>query len=213
MQPFSKFHYDPQMSLSILKSDGWDCSKVPASPCTKNGQTLNLLYATVAGNARRETTQELLKNSIKATGFDYTFKNAEATDLFGNVAPHGNFQVSDFAQGGTIDPGVSGTLGCKSIPTDANGFGGGNFDRWCDPQFDKLAQSADQQLDQTKRVEIENQIMQYEADNNIFLPLYVLPQMIVWNTTKVASEEDITKWVPTPEGPLYGINQWYVPTA
>jgi len=212
VQPFSKYHYDPAMSLSILKSDGWDCSKVPASPCTKGSETLNLLYATVAGNARRETTQELLKNSIKATGFDYTFKNAEATDLFGNVAPHGDFQIADFAQGGTIDPGVSGTLGCGSVPTKANGYGGGNFDRWCDPAFDKLTGSADQQLDQAKRVEIENQIMQYQADHFIFLPLYVLPQMLVWNDDKVGSTEEITTWVPTPEGPLYGLEHWFLKT-
>jgi peptide/nickel transport system substrate-binding protein len=211
IQPFSKYTYDPQKSLSILKADGWDCSKVPSSPCTKGSETLNLLYATVAGNARRETTQELLKNSIKASGFDYTFKNAEATNLFGNVAPHGDFQVSDFAQGGTIDPGASGTLGCDSVPTSKNGYGGGNFDRWCDPKFDNLLHSADQQLDQTKRVQIENQIMNYEADNAIFLPLYVLPQMLVWNSSKIASTEDITKWVPTPQGPLYGMNHWYVP--
>jgi peptide/nickel transport system substrate-binding protein len=210
VQPFSKFTYNPQKSLSILKADGWDCSKVPSSPCTKGSETLNLLYATVAGNARRETTQELLKNSIKATGFDYTFKNAEATNLFGNVAPHGDFQVSDFAQGGTIDPGASGTLGCDSVPTKANGYGGGNFDRWCNKTFDNLLHKADQQLDQTKRVAVENQIMQYEADNNIFLPLYVLPQMLVWNSAKIASTEDITKWVPTPQGPLYGMEHWYM---
>jgi peptide/nickel transport system substrate-binding protein len=211
IQPFSKYTYDPQKSLSILKADGWDCSKVPSSPCTKGSETLTLLYATVAGNARRETTQELPKNNIKASGFDYTFKNAEATNLFGNVAPHGDFQVSDFAQGGTIDPGASGTLGCDSVPTSKNGYGGGNFDRWCDPKFDNLLHSADQQLDQTKRVQIENQIMNYEADNAIFLPLYVLPQMLVWNSSKIASTEDITKWVPTPQGPLYGMNHWYVP--
>jgi peptide/nickel transport system substrate-binding protein len=206
--PFDKYTYDPQKSLQILKADGWDCSSLP---CSKNGMTLSLLYTTVAGNARRETTQELLKNSIKSSGFDYTFKNAEATNLFGNVDPHGQFQVSDFAQGGTIDPSGSGTLGCASVPTKANGYGGGNFDRWCDPQFDKLLAKADQQLDQTKRVQVENQIMQYEADNAIFLPLYVLPQMLVWNTTKVASTEDITMWVPTPQGAFWGMNHWYVP--
>ena len=213
VQPFSKFTFNPKMSLQILQSDGWDCSKVPASPCTKGSENLNLLYATVAGNARRETTQELLKSSIKQTGFDYTFKNSEATDLFGNVAPHGFFQVADFAQGGTIDPGATGTLGCASVPQKSNQFGGGNFDRWCDPNFDKLLHKADQQLVQSKRVAIENQIMQYQADHFIFLPLYVLPQMLVWNTTKVASTEDITKWVPTPEGPLYGMQHWYVPSS
>jgi peptide/nickel transport system substrate-binding protein len=205
--PFDKYNYDPQKSLQILEADGWNCS---SKPCTKNGMTLNLLYATVAGNARRETTQELLKNSIKAAGFDYTFKNAEATNLFGNVAPHGDFQVSDFAQGATIDPSGSGTLSCASVPTKANGYGGGNFDRWCDPQFDKLLSKADQQLEQSKRVAIENQIMQYEADNAIFLPLYVLPQMLVYNSSKIASTEDINKWVPTPQGAFWGVNHWYL---
>ena len=164
----------------------------------------------MAGNARRETTQELLKNSIKASGFDYTFKNAEATNLFGNVAPHGDFQVSDFAQGGTVDPSATGTLGCASVPTKANGYGGGNFDRWCDPQFDKLLSKADQQLEPSKRVTVENQIMQYEADNFIFLPLYVLPQMLVWNDAKIGSTDEITKFVPTPEGPLWNMNHWYL---
>ena len=76
-----------------------------------------------------------------------------------------------------------------------------------------MLHKADTQLVQTQRVALENKIMQYQADNFIMLPLYVLPQMIVWNTTKVASTEDITTWVPTPEGPLYGMQHWYVPSA
>jgi peptide/nickel transport system substrate-binding protein len=38
----SKYNYDPQKALDLLKSDGYDCSKVPSSPCTKNGKPLKI---------------------------------------------------------------------------------------------------------------------------------------------------------------------------
>ena len=34
---FAGFTYDPAKSISILESDGYDCSAVPDGPCTKNG--------------------------------------------------------------------------------------------------------------------------------------------------------------------------------
>jgi len=204
---FDKFSYQPDKSLSILKGDGWDCSKVPASPCTKNGVTLNLLYRTVAGNARRETTQELLKEKIKATGFDFTYQNAEATDLFGTLAPQGQFQVSDFAQGGTIDPSPTAELACDGVPTKANGYGGNNFDRWCDKTgLDPQLHEADKQLDPNTRLPLLEQIFQYQVAHFIFLPLYVLPQMTVWNTSKIGGPVGLD--TPTPEGPLYNMNEW-----
>ena len=120
------------------------------------------------------------------------------------------FNVVEFAQGGTIDPSPTAELQCASVPTAANSYGGNNFDRWCDKSFDKLLSKADQQLDPTKRLAVLQQIFSYQLAHNIFLPLYVLPQVLMYNSNKIGCNcSDINTYVPTPQGPLYGMNQWY----
>jgi peptide/nickel transport system substrate-binding protein len=208
---FDQFTYNPAKSVSILQADGYDCSKVASGqPCSKNGVPLVLKYRTTAGNPRRSTTQDLLVQKFKGTGFGVDIKNSQSTQLFTDIAPKGDFSIADFAQGGTIDPSATGGLSCNSVPLPSNSYGGNNFDHYCDPALDALMANADAQLDQTMRVAAMEKVYAYEAAHFIFLPMYVLPNMLVWNNAKIGSTESITKWVPSAEGPLYGLNTWYL---
>jgi peptide/nickel transport system substrate-binding protein len=205
--PFAQFTFDPAKARSILQADGYDCS-TDGQPCTKNGDPLTVQYSTVSTNTRRTTTQELLKQSALQAGFNFSIKNYEAGVLFGDVGPRGKFVMADYASGGSPDPSVTATLGCSAIPTEANGFGGGNWNRWCNQQADQLMRQSDQELDQQKREQLMTQLYQIQASDFVSLPLYVLPNVSAWRTDKVAGP--IGEWNPTIYGLFWNLGEWYV---
>src|SRR5206468_10205200 len=183
--PFAQFAYDPAKARSLLEADGYDCS-AEGRPCTKNGSPLTVQYTTVSTNTRRTTTQELLKQSALVAGFEFSVKNYEGGTLFGDVGPKGTFSMADYASGGSPDPSITATLGCAAIPTAANSFGGGNWNRWCNRQADQLMRQSDRELDQAKREALMSQIYTLEAQDFVSLPLYVLPNVSAWRTDKIA---------------------------
>lgn len=202
--PFEQFTYDPAKAKEILTSDGYDCS---ATPCTKNGQPLVVEYSTVATNTRRTTTQELLKDKAKDAGIEFKIKNYDAGVLFGDVAPHGKFTIADYATGGSVDPSITASFGCKAIPTKANSFAGGNWNHWCNEQADGLMSQSDQELDPAKRLDLLTQVYQLEATDFLSLPLYVLPNVGAWRTDQIAGP--ITDYIPSNLGMFYNMNEWY----
>jgi peptide/nickel transport system substrate-binding protein len=205
--PFAGFTFDPAKARSLLEADGYDCSS-QGQPCTKDGDKLTVQYTTVSTNTRRTTTQELLKESALQAGFDFSIKNYDAGVLFGDVGPRGKFVMADYASGGSPDPSVTATFSCNVIPTQANNFGGGNWNRWCNPQADQLMKDSDQELDQTKREDLMDQFYQLQAQDAMSLPLYVLPNVSAWRTDKIAGP--IGTWNPTIYGLFWNMNEWYV---
>jgi peptide/nickel transport system substrate-binding protein len=207
-QPFQQFTYDPAKAKSILQSDGWDCS---STPCTKNGQTLTVEYSTVSDNTRRTTTQELIQNKVGAGGFAFKIKNYEAGVLFNDVGPKGTFTMADYASGGSVDPSVTSTFSCDAIPTQQNGYTGGNWNRWCDSQADSLMKASDQELNAQTRLQDFGQLYALEAKDLISLPLYVLPNVGAWRTDKIAGP--VGDYVPSNLGMFYDMNRWYLASS
>jgi len=206
-KPFEQFTYDPDKAKSILTSAGYDCS---ATPCTKGGKKLVVEYSTVATNTRRTTTQELLKDKAKDAGIEFKIKNYEAGVLFGDIGPKGKFTIADYATGGSVDPSITSSFSCDVIPSAANDFGGGNWNRWCNQQATDLMKQSDAELDPAKRLDLFNQIYALEAQDFLSLPLYVLPNVGAWRTDKVAGP--LSDYIPSNLGMFYNMNEWYVPS-
>jgi len=206
-KPFEKWTYDPEKSKSLLTSAGYDCS---ATPCTKGGKKLVIEYSTVATNTRRTTTQELLKDKAKDAGIEFKIKNYEAGVLFGDIGPKGKYTMADYATGGSVDPSITSSLSCDVIPTAANDFGGGNWSRWCNQQATDLMKQSDAELDPAKRLDLLNQVYALEAQDSVFLPLYVLPNVGAWRTDKVAGP--LSDYIPSNLGMFFNMNEWYVPS-
>jgi peptide/nickel transport system substrate-binding protein len=208
VQPFSQFTYNPQKALQILESDGYDCSGVLRSPCTKGGKPLTVLYTTVSTNTRRTTTQELLQNKVAAAGFAFDIKNYEAGELFGDVGPKGKFTMADYATGGSVDPSITSTFACENIPSAKNTYSGGNWNRWCDQDATNLMHQSDGELDTQSRVKLFDQIYQIESQDFISLPLYVLPNVGAWRTDKIGGPIDA--YIPSNLGMFWNMNEWYL---
>ena len=129
------------------------------------------------------------------------------TDLFSNIAPQGKFQVALYAQGPIIDPTVTGSFSCSQIPTQGNGFGGGNWDHWCNHDADALMQQSDQELDATKRAPLIQQIAQLTAQDLPMLPVDVLPNIAAWRTDKIGGVDPAD--LSSPYGFFFGMDKWY----
>ncbi|HXF56139.1 MAG TPA: peptide ABC transporter substrate-binding protein [Actinomycetota bacterium] len=208
---FEPFHYDPQRSIQLLESAGYDCSQVPDKPCTKDGQPLTILYSVNAGNSRRETTQQLLIEKLRAAGFGVRIKNVEAGIYFGEFIPKAQHGIVDYAQGGSVDPGITGTFSCQAIPTEENEWSGGNLARWCNPRADELMRASDRALDPAERLDLLTQVYRLQAEDRAFLPLYVLPNVVAWRTDKVAGPVD--KYVASNYGVFWNMWEWHLPAS
>ena len=204
-KPFEQFTYDPNKAKEILTSDGYDCT---ATPCTKGGKALVVQYSTVSTNTRRTTTQELLQPKAKDAGFQFQIKNYDAGTLFGDIGPHGKYTIADYATGGSVDPSITSSFGCDAIPTKDNSYAGGNWNHWCNQQADDLMKQSDQELDQTKRLDLLNQVYALQAQDFLSVPLYVLPNVGAWRTDKIAGP--IADYIPSNLGMFFNMNEWYL---
>ena len=201
--PFDEFTYDPKKAKQILQSDGYDCSDVP---CTRDGERLVVDYSTVSTNDRRLEGQKLLKDQALPAGFDLRIKNYEAGTLFGDLGPHGQFMMAEYATGGNADPSVTYTLACESFPTNENDYVGGNWNRWCDRRATDLMHQSDKEIDPEKRLQLMSQIYAIEAEDFLSLPLYVLPDLAAWRTDRIAGP--IGEFNGTPYGLFFNMNEW-----
>jgi peptide/nickel transport system substrate-binding protein len=72
---------------SLMKGDGW--AKGSDGIWAKNGQKATFEIKSTTGNKRRELTEQILQEQLKAAGFGLTIANQEAGDLFGTILPAG----------------------------------------------------------------------------------------------------------------------------
>ena len=207
--PFAQFHFDANKVSEILTAAGW--AKDSAGIWAKNGQELAFVYETTQKD-RRIATQALLKEKFAEAGFKVTLKVDDATLLFETKLPKGDFQLADFANGGSVDPSPTSNFACKNIPTAANGYAGANDYRWCNPQADALMVQSDTELDVTKRAQELQQVYALEAaDFAPGVPLYTLPQITAWRSDKIAGP--VGAWNNTFYSGFWNIDEWYCAKA
>jgi peptide/nickel transport system substrate-binding protein len=219
--PWDVFKYDPAKAKSILESAGWNCSKVPASPCTKSGKSLTVSYRYCNGNKRRQTTFDLIKEKVKPAGFAFNHTaqgNDCASPLFDVTLPKGGadgkgtFQIADFAQGPiATDPSPTSNFRCNAIPTAANNYGPANLYRYCNEAADKAMVAADAAIDPAKRLEKLNEVYALMFEDRAFLPIYVLPNVTIWRADKVLGPVGDAN--SSPYGGFFNSPEWYVPKA
>ncbi len=207
-QQTSQYNYDPQKALEILKSDGYDCSKVPSSPCTKNGKPLKFTAYFTAGNLRRQAVGAIAQESLKPAGIQWSPKPNDATDLFSNKLPKLDYQIIEFASGTTVDPSpTSFSYLCSQIPTAANKYSGANTSAYCNKQLDQVMLQSDKELDPTKRHQLIDQVYTQIHKDLVALPLYPFINITAWRTDKIAGP--VGEWNQAPFGTYWNMDFWY----
>ena len=157
----------------------------------KGGQKAAFAMRTTAGNKRRELTQEVLIAQLKEAGFEMTTDNAKAADLFGKLAPSGDYQAALYAQVATfVDPSLSNLFLSTNIPTEANGNSGQNWQRVNIPALDPLLIAMDVEVDEAKRIAASKAADKILAENVVSIPLDPLPNILLWSKKVVGPVSD-----------------------
>jgi len=205
-EPFKVYAKDLSKVDSLMTGAGW--AKGADGIYAKAGKKAEITIKSTAGNKRRELTEQLLQSQLKEAGFSLLIANEKASVLFNDTLPKGNFQMSLYAQVPTsADPGIC-TIWCsKNIPSAANDNSGQNYERVNDPKADKALGDLDIEIDKDKRVTLHKDGQQALADAAASLPLDPFPDIIVYNSAKLAGPISHN---PTVYGVFWNMNEWYL---
>ncbi|MFB4354392.1 ABC transporter substrate-binding protein [Microbacterium sp. LS_15] len=199
---FSQYSLDLDKVDELMQGDGW--SKNGDGVWAKGGETATFSIKTLAGNKRRDLTVQVLQSQLADAGFEMTIDQVTPADLFGTIAPEGDFQAGIWALVDTFpDPTLSSTFSSVNIPGDANGFSGINFYRTDIEGLDDLLAQVDTEVDQDARVAASQEADALIAENVPSLPLDVVPNVLLWSE-KVGGPLQINPI----EGPFWNLAEW-----
>jgi peptide/nickel transport system substrate-binding protein len=201
---FAHYKLDLTQVNTIMTGAGW--AKGGDGIWAKGGKRAAFSVDTTAGDKRRELTEDVLQQQLKAAGFDMSIKNEKSDDLFNTTLPNGAYQLSIYGSGLTFPtPGLCSTLCSANIPTDANGRTGNNTTRTNIKGLDSLLQTVDNSLDDSARKAAAFQADGIIAENVASLPLDPLPDILLWNKKVVGPIQD-----NSIEGMFWNLDQWGV---
>ena len=199
---FSMYTQDLDKVADLMEGDGW--SKNSDDIWEKDGQTATFAMETLAGNKRRDLTTQVLQAQLAEAGFEMTINAVTPADLFGTIAPEGDFQSGLWAIVDTFaDPTLSSSFLSTNIPTADNGYSGINFYRVEIPELDPLLSQVDTELDVDKRIAVSKEADAVIAENVPSLPLDTVPLVLLWSD-KVGGPLEINP----VDGPFWNLAAW-----
>lgn len=199
---FSQYTLDLDKVDELMTGDGW--KKDGDGVWAKGGETATFSIKTLAGNKRRDLTVQVLQSQLADAGFDMTIDQVTPADLFGTIAPQGDFQAGIWALVDTFpDPTLSSTFSSVNIPSDANGFSGINFYRTDIEGLDDLLAQVDTEVDPDARIAASHEADKLIAENVPSLPLDAVPNVLLWSE-KVGGPLQINPI----EGPFWNLAEW-----
>ena len=205
---FSRYRQDMDAVTELLTADGWSRPDPDGLWVNAEGKALVLQWNTVAGNKRREDVQALVAEMTAPFGIGWEIINYDAGELFQNRLPAMNFgPVALYAAETIPDPSVSKIYDLDGIPSEANGYSGQNFIAYSSRRATDLAFAIDEEIDQAARLALVTELGELLAADVPWIPLYVLPNLVVWNSTVV---EGPGEWVSSVYGGFYDIYDWTV---
>ena len=196
--------YKPDLSQvdKIMTGGGW--KKGADGIWAKGGQRASFVLKSTTGNKRRELTEQVIQQQLKAAGFEMSVTEAKAGDLFGDILPKGDFQIALFANVLTSFYPSNCNLFCsKNIPNAAANYSGNNWYRVNDPKIDAQFQPVESTLDESKAEAANKQGDAELAKNVYFLPLDPLPDILLTSTKIVGPVQDNPVM-----GPFWNLYAW-----
>ena len=183
---FAHYTQNLEKVAELLGAEGWSRPDPDGPWVNPEGTELVLQWNTVAGNKRREDVQALVSEMTAPFGIGWEIINYDAGELFQNRLPVMNFgPVALYASSTSPDPSVQTLYDIEGIPTEANGFTGQNFTAYASRQASDLAAEIDRQVDAEVRLALVHQLGAILATDVPWIPLYLLPNLLVWNSTLV----------------------------
>ena len=205
---FARYTQNAAKVAELLEAEGWTRPDPDGLWINAAGEELVLAWNTVAGNKRREDVQALVVDMTAPLGIGWEIVNYDAGELFQNRLPVMNFgPVALFANSTNPDPSVTSLYDIDGVPTEENGYTGQNFTAYRNQEVSDLAFAIDAEVDPAKRLGMVRRLSKILADDVPWIPLYILPNMIIWDTTAVSGPG---AYVSSPYGGFFDIFDWTV---
>ena len=183
---FARYTQNLDKVTELLTAEGWRRPDPDGLWVNPEGEELVLQWNTVAGNKRREDVQALVSEMTAPFGIGWEIINYDAGELFQNRLPVMNFgPVALFAGSTSPDPSVQPLYDIDGIPTEANGYTGQNFTAYASQEASDLAAAIDREVDAEARLALVRELGAILADDVPWIPLYLLPNLLVWNSSLV----------------------------
>ncbi|MFI1584913.1 peptide ABC transporter substrate-binding protein [Embleya sp. NPDC020630] len=201
-EDFAVYQRDLTRVGQIMTAAGW--TKNGDGIWAKDGRAAQFTIVSLAGNQSRELTEQILQSQLRQAGFKMTIKNTSAANLFGKVAPAGDFQLGLWNLTDTFpEPTLDASFGSGSIPGDANGNSGINFVRANIPGLDALLGRVGSDVDEASRLEASRRSEKLLAESVPSLPLGAVPNILLTGK-KVGGPISINP----VQGPFWNLAEW-----
>ncbi len=199
--------YDPKAAAALLDEAGWvdhDGDGIR----DKNGVKFSFIHRTTAGRKIREDAQLAVQQMLKDQGIEMIIENVPY-DLFfesyanGGPIYTGQYHMAGWSDGSFPDPGSAAYYWlCDQIPSEDNPEGG-NFQRYCNEELDRLLREQDTTVDPAERKAIFDRIQQLMYDETIFVPMWNDPDL--WSVNRRLRNVRIGGWTP-----FWNAHEWDV---
>lgn len=166
------YGYDPDRARELLAQAGWQPGE---DGIRRNGagEPLSLTFTTTAGNRQRELVQQVLQSQWRAVGIDVAIKNEPARTLFGATLRKREYTgLAMYTYIGEVGGSLRNSLASTMIPTEANGWVGGNNMGFSDPAMDADIAALETELDPKKQKRISADMQRIYAEQLPALPLF-----------------------------------------
>lgn len=167
-----KLKYDPEQAKKILDDAGWKAGS--DGKRSKDGQTLKLAITVPADTKSNITRAEQIQKNLNDIGFDISLRNVPSDKYFDPTIQTKDFNMVTFSWVGTLFPMAS----AGNVFADS----GQNYTGYTDPEVDDLNKQMLAELDQTKRVDIADQLSKKAVAGYTVIPFYATPN--VWAIKK-----------------------------
>lgn len=169
---------------------------------------LKILYQTTV-NALRQKTQDINKANWEKVGFSVELRSEPSTTFFTNTSPGGanHFwaDVEMFTNNGDPDP-TSYFAGwtCKQATGKANNWQFGGYERYCNPEYDKIIDQLRTETDPAKRNQLAISANDLLVSDVVIIPLIDRTQATS-GVSKTLKGIDVSGW----DSEMYNIADWY----
>jgi peptide/nickel transport system substrate-binding protein len=175
--PNTSYEYSLEKAGKLLDEAGWKDSNGNGIR-DKNGVEMKIVFQTSV-NTLRQKTQEIIKQSLQSLSIEVELKTIDPSVFFSSDAAsndtvekfHADLQMFTT---GNLNPDPSAYLKgyiCKEIPQKKNSWAGNNYARYCNPEYDKLWDRANRELDTSKRQKLFIQMNDMLVKEAIVIPL------------------------------------------
>ncbi|NET30380.1 ABC transporter substrate-binding protein, partial [Okeania sp. SIO1I7] len=144
----------------------------------KDRVEMRVLFQTSV-NPVRQKTQTIIKQGLKSIGVDVELKSIDATIFFSgdpastDTLNHFYADLQMFTTG-NLNPDPANYMQqymCDQIAQKSNGWSGGNYPRYCNPEYDALWQKSQTELDPEKRRDLFIQMNDWLINDVAVLPI------------------------------------------